>query len=172
MVVVRFISIAFLALVGCTRQSDTERLSRLIDSLSSEISKLRDELSHRDSLRETKLLTPNDTITKAIVRVKSKPPKIIKKDTLLVRQKGNHQKVDTLVYHFADGGISVKVYPWVDGKQLIEIYALKGGVVITLENINLSYHEDAVDEKYLWNRSIKRWEKQEIEIETIQPVTP
>lgn len=129
-----------------------------------------------------------------------------------------------MIYHFAGGGISVKVYPWVDGKQLIAIYSLQGGG-ITLENINLSCHvsntlflflwivgegkehfnpgaslywyeteirfepddepvweiayryppksiEDAMGEKYLWNRSQKRWMKQAVVIETIQPSAP
>lgn len=225
MVVMRFTLLAFLVLVGCTRQNDTERLSHSIDSLSSEIVKLRKELRSRDSLSEKKILPPNDNITKAIVGVKSKSPKIIKKDILQVEQKEKPQNADTLIYHFAEGGVSVKVYPWVDGKQLIEIYGLQGGVVYTLENINQSYNvsntlhfrsdgslervnehfnpgasmywydtvihfesdnepawkityrypqmsiEDAMGEKYLWNRSHKRWVKQEIVIETNQPGT-
>ncbi|HOU75437.1 MAG TPA: hypothetical protein PLW22_11845, partial [Tenuifilum sp.] len=148
------------------------------------------------------------------------------KDTLRVKQKEKPQIADTLLYHFAGGVISVKVYPWVDSKQLIEVYSLKGGVVITLENINLSYNvsntlhfrsdgslervnehfnpgasmywydtvihfepdneptwkityqypqrtvEDSMGEKYLWDRNQKRWVKQEIVIETIQPSAP
>jgi len=225
MVVMRFIFLMFLALVGCTGQSDTQRLSRSIDSLSSEIAKLRNELNYRDSVREKKIFPLNDTTTRTNVRVEHKPPKIIKRDTLQVRQKQKPQN-DTLIYHFAGGGVSVKVFPWVDSKQLIEIYSLQGGVVITLENINLSYQvsntlhfrsdgslervnehfnpgaslywyetetrfepdnepawkityrypqmgiEDSMGEKYLWNRSQKRWVKQEIVIETIQPANP
>jgi len=224
-VVMRFIPLAFLALVGCTGRNDTERLSRSIDSLSSEIARLRIDLNYRDSTREKKILPPNDTTPRAIVRVEHKPPRIIKKDTLQVKQKGKPQN-DTLIYRFAGGGVSVKVLPWVDSKQLIEIYSLQGEVVITLENINLSYHvsntlhfrsdgslervnehfnpgasmywydtvihfepdnepawkitfqypqrtvEDSMGEKYLWNRSQKRWVKQEIVIETIQPSAP
>lgn len=140
MVVMRFTLLAFLVIVGCTRQNDTERLSRSIDSLSTEIAKLRKELSNRDSLSEKKVLSPNDTVTKTNVRVKHKSPKIIKKDILQVEQKEKPQNADILIYSFAEGGVSVKVYPWVDGKQQIEIYGLQGGVVYTLENINLSYH--------------------------------
>lgn len=225
MVDMRFTSLAFLVIVGCTRQNDTERLSRSIDSLSTEIAKLQKELSSRHSLSEKKVLSPNGTITKSIAKVKYKPPKIIKKDILQVKPKEKPQNADTLIYHYAGESVSVKVYPWVDGKQLIEIYGIQGEVVYRLENINQSYHvsntlhfrsdgslervnehfnpgasmywydtvihfepdnepawkityrypqmsiEDAMGEKYLWNRSHKRWVKQEIVIETNQPGT-
>jgi len=68
-------------------------------------------LNYRDSTREKKILPPNDTTSRAIVRVEHKPPRIVK-DTLQVKQKEKPQN-DTLIYRFAGGGISVKVYPWV-----------------------------------------------------------
>lgn len=46
---------------------------------------------------------------------------------------------DTLFYKFTDGRLSVKVHPWQNGKQNIEVFSAQGDVVYTLENVRLSY---------------------------------
>ncbi len=124
-------------LVGCTRPTSNEALTRAIDSLAKEVSLLRMELNKCDSA-EMKSSKTYDTIVNERFKDNGKRIKP-QRDTVKTKEAKKEADSDTLFYKFTDGRLSVKVHPWQNGKQIIEVFSVQGDVVYTMENARLSY---------------------------------
>jgi len=205
---------------------EVKKDNQKIDSLISVINELNNKVTKMDSALQSKNTvvskvevfkdSSNLIANKSLIKVeKTKPvvePKI-----------GLKSSNDTVLYLFDDGRISVKIFPFVEGRQSIIVFKPNGDIAFETENVQLSYHvsndlkfrddgslelikssmnpgaslywyesvigfdidneplykqtfrhpyesvNDAMGEKYLWNKLERKWVKQEIIIETNLP---
>ena len=137
--------------VACQQKAPTESTNDAkIDSLLKKIDALQSDISRLDSNLTTPKTTdmaPEEEKTETVKEIKKpKEEKVIRK-TEEVKEKQPQElktvkaptEADTIYHYLRDGRISVKLHPWADSKQKIEIFNPFGQVIYTLENMRMSY---------------------------------
>lgn len=213
--------------ISCSpNKSNSEADAQKIDSLISLVGNLNSKVAKMDSALQAK----NNNVTRVETisdRVDLKPKKIFtkpEKTEIEVKPTVAQKPInDTIFYYFDDKRLSVKMLPFLEGRQQIKVYRPNGDIIFETENVRLSYHvsnelkfrnngslelikssmnpgaslywyestigfdidneplykqtfrqpyesvNDAMGEKYLWDKLNRKWVKQELIIETNMP---
>jgi len=209
-----------------SHNQEVQKDNRKIDSLITVINELNNKVTKMDSALQSKntFISKVEVLKDSTNLITNKSITKIKKPKPVVKPKVELKPLnDTVLYFFDDERISVKVLPFVDGRQSIFVFKPNGDIAYETENVQLSYHlsndlkfrddgslelikssmnpgaslywyesvigfdidneplykqtsrhpyesvNDAMGEKYLWNKLERKWVKQEIIIETNMP---
>ena len=131
-----------LLLLSCYQENNysnnNAHLEQKIDSLQEQILQLKKELSQpplkKDSLLQTSIKQNNSNTKKTDSVAKKTVPK--KKQPSLLQEK---KDIDTAYHHYKNGKLSVKIFPWNNGKRRIIVYNPQGQITYEFEDIRLSY---------------------------------
>lgn len=121
--------------IADTDNQKMDSLISLVSSLNSKVAKMDSTLQQKNAKQPlaVKLVDSSKFILRdTSVRVKKTKPKFKPVEVAMPLN-------DTVIYYYRDRRISVKVFPEVNGRQQIVVYAPNGDAVYETETVRLSY---------------------------------